>query len=147
MNNSEGKCAQVRPLLKAGQVWIDRSGDKVTITEWATLNLDDRRYQYLGFVTRDVSLRMYNENGWRLDEDDSGPSYLVRLYVDDNNQPALDPNKPVRLKKDHSIQGRITYEPTKRGVLLIELTGDDIVGNVEDWKNIPELKRTGSLEL
>jgi len=82
-----------------------------------------------------------------VNEDDSGPSYLVRLYVDDNNQPALDPNKPVRLKKDHSIQGRITYGPTKRGVLLIELTGDDIVGNVEDWENIPEPKRTGSLKL
>jgi len=147
MDNSEGKCAQVRPLLKAGQVWIDRSGDAVTIYDCPSLCWDRHRYPYLGFVARDTPLRAYNENGWRVNENDSGPSYLVRLYVDDKNQPALDPNKPVQLKKDHSIQGRITYGPTKRGVLLIELPDDDIVGNVEDWENIPEPKRTGSLEL
>ena len=139
MDNSEEKCAQVRPLLKAGQVWIDRSGDKVTI--------DNRyRYPYSGDAAGN-STRMYNENGWRVNEDDSGPSYLVRLCVDDEKQPDLDLSNPVRLKKDHSIQGRITYGPTKRGVLLIELTGDDIVGNVEDWENIPEPKRTATREL
>ena len=51
MDNSEGKCAQVRPLLKAGQVWIDRRGDKVTRTDCPALSLDGHRYPYSGEVT------------------------------------------------------------------------------------------------
>lgn len=135
----------VRSELRAGQVWMDRSGDKVTVCE----NPDDDEHPFYGSSRYHPRGRSYTSNGVRFDEDETGPSYLVRLIKDvEEKKVELDLSKPVRLKVDHTVQGRIVYGPTKRGLHLIEFDDDDIgLWDGNDLENIPEPKRTISREM
>jgi len=134
----------VRSELRAGQVWLDRSGDKVTICE----NPDNDERPFCGSDRWHPRGRNYTSNGIRYGEDETGPSYLVCLIKDvEEKKVEPDLSKPVRLKVDHTVQGRIVYGPTKRGFYLIEFDDDIGLWDGNDLENIPEPKRTISREM
>ena len=134
----------VRSELRAGQVWLDRSGDKVTICE----NPDNDERPFCGSDRWHPRGRNYTSNGIRYGEDETGPSYLVCLIKDvEEKKVEPDLSKPVRLKVDHTVQGRIVYGPTKRGFYLIEFDDDIGLWDGNDLENIPEPKITASINV
>jgi hypothetical protein len=64
----------LKPALKAGQTWINASGQEISIS-----CRDDRDYPFVGFLKGKNRMMLYTSDGIRYGEERNGPSYLVKL--------------------------------------------------------------------
>ena len=134
----------VRSELRAGQVWMDRSGQEVHISE----NPDNDEHPFYGSSRYNPRGRIYTSNGIRYGEDETGPSYLVRLIKDvEEKKVELDLSKPVYVKghPDRKVVG--IWGPGSHDLYMIEYEGAHLtLKHGHDLENIPEPKRRFSRE-
>jgi len=140
-----------RSELRAGQVWLDRSGQEVHISENPVYELlYDAEHPFYGSQgIHPPRWRSYTSNGVRFDEDETGPSYLVRLIKDvEEKKVELDLSKPVRIKVRQDVEVREVFGPSSGGFCLVERADGILdVRLVEELENIPEPKKTTSIDV
>ncbi|MHB8843078.1 MAG: hypothetical protein ACYC56_15035 [Candidatus Aquicultor sp.] len=144
----------VRPELKSGQVWEDASGIKVTLADAGPQTWDRDNFPFYGTAAGfPPNGRKYNSKGIRINEDATGPNYLVKLIEDVAEEvqpepkapPPLDTSKPMR-----AIGGLVVREfvdRTESGKVVVrDGEGYFRIFREEELENIPTPKRTMSRE-